>query len=209
MGKAKWLAAALGLTALGAGTLYAQGRYDDEPAYASLTREGAFELREYEPMIVAEVVQTGDRRRAMSNGFRRLAAYIFAQEDGREPIGMTTPVIRKQAERIEMTSPVTQGQTGQDGRWATRFVMPERYTIDTLPKPADDITLIEVPARKMASVRFNGWGRQSDLDEMEGFLRQWIDERDLTVAGPAEYAFYDAPRVPAYMRRNEVMIPVE
>ena len=205
----KALVAGLSAAVLGAAAVHAQGRYDDEPAYESITREGAFELRQYEPMIVAEVSHTGDRARAMNNGFRRLAAYIFAEADGRAPIGMTTPVIRTQAEKIAMTSPVTVGETEAEGTWRTRFVMPDHYTMETLPKPPSDITLTEIPARRMASVRFDGWGQQRDLERMEGFLRRWMGEQGLEADGPPEYAFYDAPGVPARMRRNEVMIPVK
>ncbi|MBX7533335.1 heme-binding protein [Qipengyuania sp. 1XM1-15A] len=209
MVKAKYLALGLGAALIAGTAAYAQGRYSDEPAFELITQQGAFEVREYEPMIVAEVTHTGDRMRAMNAGFRRLAAYIFAQEDGRAPIGMTTPVIRKQAEKIAMTSPVTIGEGEDTGSWNTRFVMPDSFTMETLPEPPSDITLIEIPARKMASVKFDGWGRQEDLEKMEGFLRRWMEEQGLEAAGTPEYAFYDAPRVPARMRRNEVMIPVK
>ena len=209
MSKAKWVLAGLGAAVLGAGVLQAQDRYSDEPAFELLAQEGAFELREYEPMIVAEVTHTGDRRRAMQMGFQRLAAYIFAREDGRAPIGMTTPVIRTQVDKIEMTTPVTNVESEGGNTWSTRFVMPPEYTMETLPEPPSDITLTPIPARKMASVRFDGWGQEADLEQMEGFLRRWMEEQGLEAAGPPEYAFYDAPRVPARMRRNEVMIPVE
>ena len=208
MALAKWMLVGMCAAALGAAALHAQGRYADEPAYTSLAVQGAFELREYQPMIVAEVTHEGDRARAMQMGFRRLAAYIFAEEDGRAPIGMTTPVIRTQAEPIEMTTPVTNTQDSAGESWTTRFVMPPEYTMATLPEPPSDIRLVPVAARKMATVRFSGWGRDEDMALMEKMLRRWMDEQDLQAAGPAEYAFYDAPRVPARMRRNEVMIPV-
>ena len=209
MAFAKWMLAGMGVAALGAATLHAQGRYADEPAYTSLALQGAFELREYQSMIVAEVKHKGDRTRAMQTAFRRLAAYIFARDDGRAPIGMTAPVIRTQADPIEMTTPVTNTQESAGEGWTTRFVMPPRYTMATLPEPPSDIRLVPVAARKMATVRFSGWGRDEDMALMERMLRRWMAEQELEAAGPAEYACYDAPRVPARLRRNEVMIPVK
>ena len=209
MGIGKWIASGAVVAALGAGIAYAQYRNTEEPAFVSLEREDAFELREYAPMIVAEVTHTGDRQRALGAGFRRLAAYIFAQDRPGDKIAMTSPVMQDPPETIAMTSPVTVGQGDETGSWRTRFVMPSEYTMETLPEPPADITLTEIPARRMASVKFNGRGSSSDLADIESFLRRWMEERGLVAAGPPEYAFYDAPMVPAAMRRNEVMIPVE
>ena len=209
MGKKGLIAAGIAIAGVAAGAAYAQYRDIEQPAYQSLAQEGAFELREYAPMIVAEVTHTGDRRRALTAGFRRLAAYIFAEDRPGDKIAMTSPVMQDLPEKIAMTSPVTVGEGGETGSWRTRFVMPSQYTLDTLPEAPEDITLTQVPARRMASVRFNGNGSGEDLADMEGFLRRWMDENDLVAAGPAEFAFYDAPMVPPPLRRNEVLIPVE
>ncbi|XUU60420.1 SOUL family heme-binding protein [Erythrobacter sp. HA6-11] len=217
MGAGKWVAAGLGLAALGGAVAFAQYRSIEKPPYDALVTEEAFELRDYEPMIVAEVTHTGDRRRAMNAGFRRLAAYIFAEDRpgaNKDKIAMTSPVISDrpsdavaQDEKIAMTSPVMQDGTGSD-TWRTRFVMPAKYTMETLPQPPADVTLTEVPARRMATITFNGFGEQRDLVAMELMLREWISDKDLQPVGDAEFAFYDAPMVPGRLRRNEVMIPV-
>ncbi|MEM7780617.1 MAG: heme-binding protein [Pseudomonadota bacterium] len=218
MGMSKWMKAGIGLTAIGTalgGAAYAQYRDSEEPAYQSVMEDKEFELRDYQPMIVAEVTHKGSRRRASGASFRRLAAYIFAQDRpaGGERIAMTSPVVQERVtkvdenERIAMTSPVVQEATGSD-QWRMRFVMPARFTMETLPQPPKDITLTEVPARRMATVRFNGNGNDSDLAIMEAMLLEWMREQDLTPIGDPEYAFYDAPMVPSPMRRNEVMIEV-
>ena len=207
MGKKGWIAAGIALAGVAAGAAYAQYRDIEQPAYQSLTREGAFELREYAPMIVAEVTHTGDRRRALTAGFRRLAAYIFAEDRPGAQIAMTSPVLQDQAAEIAMTAPVLQAGTGKDV-WRTRFVMPRQYTMATLPAAPDTIELQEVPGRTVAAITFSGRGRSEDLMRQEARLRSWIAEKGLTITGEAEYAFYDAPMVPAPLRRNEVMIAV-
>lgn len=213
----KWAAAGIAIAAIGgvaASAQYRSGseRQSDQPAYEVIKAEDAFELRKYEPMIVAQVTHSGDRRRASGQSFRRLAAYIFAQDRpaGGERIAMTAPVIQErvnQNEPIAMTSPVLQEET-ETGQWRMRFVMPSRFTMETLPKPPSDITLTEVAPRQMAAVRFSGFAREMDWAVMEEMLIDWVEANDLTPVGGVEYASYDAPRVPGPLRRNEVMIEV-
>ncbi|MEM6827992.1 MAG: heme-binding protein, partial [Pseudomonadota bacterium] len=140
------------------------------------------------------------------------AAYIFAQDrpDGGEKIAMTAPVIQErvdQNQQIAMTAPVLQEQT-QDNTWRMRFVMPAKYTMETLPTAPDDITLTQVAARRVAVVRFAGNGSASDLAQKERLLSDWVGNQGLTPMGDFEYAFYDAPMVPGPLRRNEVMVEV-
>ena len=192
---------------------YAQYRESlEEPAYAVVKSEEAFELRDYEPMIVAEVTHLGSRRMSSNKSFRRLAAYIFGQDrpEGGEEIAMTSPVLQDRVDQnaeIAMTSPVLQDETGTD-TWRMRFVMPSKFTMETLPTAPDDITLTQVAARRVAAVKFNGNGTASDLAQMEEFLTEWIVKQGLTPKGDFEYAFYDPPMVPGQLRRNEVLIEV-
>ena len=208
----KWIVAGVITAGLAAGSASAQYRQIEQPAYEQVLSDKRFEVRDYRSMIVAEVTHRGDRRRANRESFRRLAAYIFAQDRprGGERIAMTSPVLQDrvdQNERIAMTSPVLQEATGA-AEWRMRFVMPSRFTMATLPEPPADITLTEVPARRMASVRFNGYGSDGDLAIMEAMLRQWLEAEGLTAISDVEYAFYDDPSVPGPRRRNEVLIEI-
>ncbi len=207
----KWMIAGLGIAAVAGTVGYAQ-RGSEEPAYSIVLEQDDFELREYEPMIVAEVTHSGDRRRASGQSFRRLAAYIFAQDRpaGGERIAMTAPVIQSKIDQdqpISMTAPVFTKETDED-EWRMRFVMPARFTMATLPKPPPDITITQLPARRVASVRFSGVARNADLVIMEAMLTDWVEAQNLTPVGGVEYAFYDAPMVPGPLRRNEVLIEV-
>ena len=194
MTAAKWIAAGLGIAAVGAAAVYAQ-RQTEQPEFALVRADADFELRDYPPMIVAEVSHSGSRERASGPSFRRLAAYIFAQDrpEGGESIAMTAPVLQDEI---------------QPGEWRMRFVMPSKYTLATLPPAPADIALTQMPARRMAAVRFSGNGSGRDLALMEARLRDWITGQGLLAAGEAEFAFYDAPMVPGPLRRNEVLIPV-
>jgi len=213
----QWIAAGIGLAAIGGAVAFAQFRDTETPAHNVLIADGEFELREYAPMIVAEVTHSGTRERASSAGFRRLAAYIFAKDrpagsgDGAEKIAMTAPVMQERVDKhepIAMTAPVMQDRQVA-GRWRTRFVMPSHYSMEELPEPPSDITLTGVPARRMAAVRFSGNPDKVDLSAMERRLADWIAQQGLSAQGTFEYAFYDAPMIPGPLRRNEVMIEVE
>jgi DNA gyrase inhibitor GyrI len=195
MKTARWIAAGAGLAAVGAAAAYAQYRQTEQPDYTVVRADADFELRDYPALVVAEVSNAGSRERASGASFRRLAAYIFAQD---RPEG---------GEKIAMTSPVLQDET-KPGQWRMRFVMPGKYTLDTLPPAPDDITLTQMPARRMAAVRFSGNASGRDLALMEARLREWMREARLMPAGEAEFAFYDAPMIPGPLRRNEVLIPI-
>lgn len=191
----RWIAAGVALSAMGAAAVYAQYRQTEQPEFALVRADQDFELRDYPSLVVAEVSHTGSRERASGASFRRLAAYIFAQD---RPAG---------GDKIAMTSPVLQDETAP-GEWRMRFVMPSKYTLETLPPAPADIALTQMPARRMAAIRFSGNGGASDLALMEARLRDWMMVQGLMPAGEAEFAFYDAPMVPGPLRRNEVLIPV-
>ncbi|WP_460891011.1 heme-binding protein, partial [Ramlibacter alkalitolerans] len=58
----------------------------------------------------------------------------------------------REGERIGMTAPVT--QSGSPHGWVVGFVMPARYTAETLPLPRDPRIRIDgTPTRKVAAIR--------------------------------------------------------
>jgi DNA gyrase inhibitor GyrI len=208
----KWIFAGCGLAIMGGAVAVAQYRNTEQPEFALVSREDAFEVRDYPALVVAEVISAGTRERASSASFRRLAAYIFAQDrpQGGEQIAMTAPVLQQPANRTEpiaMTAPVLQQEAGGN-QWRMRFVMPAKYTLETLPAAPRDITLTQIPARRVAAVRFSGNGASADLARMTARLEAWIGKQGLKRVGEPEYAFYDAPMVPGPLRRNEVLIPI-
>lgn len=180
----------------------------EEPAHTTVIKDGNFEIRDYDPVIVAEVEISGDMRRAGNSGFRPLADYIFGNNTSRAKIDMTAPVTRVKSDKIAMTAPVTRTASSDDA-WTVSFVMPTEWTMQTLPVPNNpDVTLREVPSEMLATVKFSGIGRERVFTQKQAALEAWIEEQGYEKAGPARYAGYDAPYVPGPFRRNEVMIPV-
>lgn len=196
---------ALSLTLAGAPAMAA-----DEPPHTVVERIGNIEIRDYAPMIVAEVEVTGVRREASSRGFRPLAGYIFGGNSPREEIAMTAPVTttRSGGQEIAMTAPVTT-TAGEEGRWTVAFVMPPEWTMETLPTPdSDRVTLRELPGRRMAAIRFNGDGNDRAMNQHQAELEAFLAERGLTATSEPVYAGYSPPWTPGPFRRNEVMIEI-
>lgn len=197
-------------TALFAAALFAQSpaMAIEEPAFTVSAKEGAIELRAYAPMIVAEVTVTGERDRAINQGFRLLADYIFGNNAPNAKIEMTAPVTQAPAgQNIAMTAPVT--QTGGGNEWVVRFVMPGEYSLQTLPAPNNPaVRLLEAPGARMAAIRFSGLAGGETLARKTAELEGYIAANGLRAAGPATFAFYDPPWTLPFLRRNEVLIPI-
>jgi len=166
----------------------------EEPAYQMVERDGAFEIRDYQSMTIAETLVREDFEGAGNTAFSTLFGYISGKNQARQKIAMTSPV-RQEAEA--------------DGSFRIGFVAPAQYSLQTAPQPADArVTLRELPPQRMAVLRYSGRWTEKNYREHEASLLAWIRKRQLTAAGPVVYARYNAPFVPWPMRRNEVMVPV-
>ena len=69
----------------------------EEPPYQVLQQDGAFEIRQYAPQLVAQTWVEGDMDAASNRGFRRIANFIFGNNqvpnsDQSASIAMTAPV---------------------------------------------------------------------------------------------------------------------
>jgi hypothetical protein len=181
----------------------------EEPKYKIVKKSGDFEIRKYEPYIIAEtVVDTGDIDAASSEGFRRLAGYIFGGNQPKQKMEMTAPVTSQRSEKIEMTAPVTSAK--RDGSTVITFMMPSSYTLESLPVPNDNrVILRKVPARTLASISFSGRWTDENFAEHLKELEDWVENEHLVTLGEPILARYNAPFVPSFLRRNEILIELK
>jgi effector-binding domain-containing protein len=182
----------------------------EEPSYKVLKKDNNFEIRDYAPHILAETVVEGDLEQAGKKAFRALFRYISGENRTRTKVAMTAPVSQEpKGEKIKMTAPVGQ-QLVQERTWSVSFTMPSSYTLDTLPEPEDPkITLRQVPARRIAAVRYSGFWSEKLYLRYKSELESWIREKGLTIVGDPIWARYNPPWTPWFLRRNEILIPVE
>lgn len=179
----------------------------EHPKYQLVERSGNIELRDYAPMIVAEAEVEGERREAINKGFRIIADYIFGNNTASQKVAMTAPVTQQGSEKIAMTAPVT--QQGDGNTWRVRFIMPSKYTMETLPKPNNSaVALKEIPAKRIAAIRFSGFNTNDNLNRHAKELNAFLGEQNLTALSPLNYAFYNPPWTLPFLRRNEVLVEV-
>lgn len=176
-----------------------------EPKFRVVATEGDIEVRDYPPMVVAEAEVSGERKEAINEGFRLIAGYIFGGNTPRQKIAMTAPVTQQRGEKIAMTAPVTQQGTGDV--WKVRFVMPEGYTLETLPKPENErVKLIGIPAKRFVVIRFSGSQGDKNMKPHREKLLDYVRAQRLPITGEPILAFYNPPWTLPFLKRNEVML---
>ena len=183
----------------------------DEPEFKTILKDGKFEIREYAPKIIAQVEVFGDFDDASSKGFKILADYIFGNnlsKDGNSRIEMTAPVeMEPLSQKMNMTKPVL--TEGNDNTWIVSFIMPNEFTLETLPEPNDkNIKISSLPKEKYAVIVFSGLVRESSYQEKENLLTQFIKIKKLKTSGEIKIARYNPPWTLPFFRRNELMIKV-
>ena len=184
----------------------------EEPAYEVLQKIGDdIEVRQYAPYVVAEVVIEADADEAGNLAFPILAGYIFGKNQGQKEFAMTAPVTQTAAPtRLEMTAPVTQAAApGAAGSHVVQFVLPKGVTLESAPQPLDArVKLREVPASRIAAIRYSGFWSESNYNEHLELLRAALKSSDLTPTGEPVFSRYDPPFMPWFLRRNEIWLPL-
>jgi len=184
----------------------------EEPDFKILSEEGEFQIREYDQKIIAQVEVEGDFDEASSKGFKLLADYIFGNNllDGEsKKISMTAPVeMSPLAENLIMTSSIMDDQI--NNKWSINFVMPQEYSLDTLPKPNNSqVNIIEVPKEKYAVIIFSGLVRESSYTEKVELLSNYLEENSFKQQGAIKIARYNPPWTLPFFRRNELMVRID
>ena len=163
----------------------------EEPRFELIQALGDIEIREYEPVIQAVTQLPGSS--SSSEGFRRLAGFIFGGNEQEQKIAMTAPV----QETLGTAKPTM------------AFTMPAQYSVAQLPTPDDDrVTLLEVPAKTVAVVSFSGWATDAKVARYERQLREGLSENAIEVTGDSSLNQYNPPWTLPFLRRNEIMIEI-
>ncbi len=186
----------------------------EKPEYKVVEEFAEFEIREYASYLVAEVEIENDFEEASSEAFGILFDYISGNNIKQKKISMTAPVnqtsAEKKGEKIAMTAPVSQQQSDTgSGRYYVSFVVPGKYTPATVPEPVNSrVNIRQVPGQIMAAIKYSGnWSRKRYNKHKKLLLRE-LNKKNIEVTGNPVFARYNPPFWPAFMRRNEILIPV-
>jgi hypothetical protein len=183
----------------------------EEPAYEVIRTLDDVELRQYAPYVVAEVRIEADAEEAGNLAFPILAGYIFGKNKGEKKFEMTAPVTQVATpKRLEMTAPVTQTAVpGAAGSYVIQFVLPKGVTLASAPEPLDPrVNLREVPASRIAAIRYSGFWSQANYAEHLDKLRSVLKTAGVDTTGEPVFSRYNPPLMPWFLRRNEIWLTV-
>jgi hypothetical protein len=166
----------------------------EKQKYRVIKKEKEFEIRYYPPAIFATTRSSAKSYRELGNsGFRKIAGYIFGNNESSAKIAMTAPVHMDINEKGSSMS----------------FVMPSEYTLDKLPRPVDGrVELHESPAVYMAAIEFGGFASDQRIKQYADQLSQSLKKNGIKMIGNPTYLGYNAP-YEFIGRKNEVVIAIE
>lgn len=180
------------------------------PKYSILSKREGYEIREYAPYIVAEVEMRGSYKESLNEGFRVLFDYIRGNNERRESIEMTAPVLQEaggESEKIEMTAPVLQEERGKG--YVISFVMPKNHSLGTLPRPKDPrVMLREVKRKKVAALCFTWYASEEKTRKKTEALAALLRRDGDQAVSPYRTAQYNPPWAIPFLRRNEILVDI-
>lgn len=179
----------------------------EQAGYAPVKGRSGYEVRRYPARTVAETKIPGMGEKALNEGFKIVAAYIFGANTKNAKIAMTAPVMatseRGDAPEKSFTSTFVEGET------VVAFGMPQNIDPDSLPFPVDPrVTIATRPETTYAVLRFRGGRSDARVRAKERVLLERLTKDGVKVSGSPVYAGYNAPGTPPWMTRHEVMFPI-
>ena len=169
----------------------------ENPKYTILEKNNHFQIRKYDEMTIAKITTVGERYEGLRKGFIPLARYIGAKD--------------REGPKISMTAPVMQQKMINDN-WEISFYMPSKFDTDQLPiSENNQIKIVTTPSTIMAVITFSGVAKTELLENKFTNLIKWIEEinYEIILGSKPIYSYYNDPSTPGFLRKNEIMIPVE
>ena len=169
----------------------------ENPKYTILEKNNHFQIRKYDEMTIAKITTVGERYEGLRKGFIPLARYISAKD--------------REGPKISMTAPVMQQKIINDN-WEISFYMPSKFDTDQLPiSENNQIKIVTTPSTIMAVITFSGVAKTELLENKFTNLIKWIEEinYEIILGSKPIYSYYNDPSTPGFLRKNEIMIPVE
>ncbi|XP_020249279.1 uncharacterized protein LOC109826660 isoform X2 [Asparagus officinalis] len=164
----------------------------ESPKYQILKRTANYEVRKYEPFLVAE---TKADKLSGSSGFNDVTGYIFGKNSATEKIPMTTPVF-------------TQALDNELSEVSIQIVLPLSKELDNLPAPnTEAVKLRKVEGCIVAAMKFSGTTNEELVCNKEKELRSALLNDGLKPQNGCMLARYNDPgRTWSFIMRNEVLI---
>ena len=156
-----------------------------------------FELREYQPCVIAEVKVSAGFSSASSSAFGSLFNYISKGNKTSQKIAMTAPVI------------AAQKTDSSEDEWFVSFVMPSGSTFGHLPDPNDpNVVLRDLDTETCIAMSFRGKATEALSERKIKELRALAAKENISLSSETRICRFDPPFKPGFMQYNEIVIPV-
>lgn len=164
-----------------------------EAVFTVLSRRGDVEFREYAEHVLASVTVSGTFETAPNAGFVPLVRYISGDNLENTQLAMTSPVFHTATS--ESTHVIS-------------FVLPDKT--ENVPNPTRSaVTTHVIPQLTVAAMRFTGGWNTRRAHRVEAELLAQLSAWGIAPIGETLFARYDPPWKPGFLRRNEVLIPID
>jgi len=169
----------------------------ETPNYKKIKKFKDFELRNYESIIIATTTVERDFSESNNIGFRRLANYIFGDNDKNIKIEMTAPVITSFNSLYENQKNIS-------------FIMPKKHNLNSLPLSNKNNVSIKVKeVGLVAVIGFGGWATEEKTNKYINKLKILILKEKLNISDEIIVAQYNSPWAIPPFRKNEILIPLD
>jgi len=162
-------------------------------AYRIIKTEKDFEVRLYPSATIASISMDAKTYKELSSaGFRKLASFIFGNNNANKNIAMTTPVHMDINDSLSSMS----------------FVMPSNYSKDNLPQPNNSAISIKTTTEEyVAAVEFGGYANDEEIKKYTAKLESALKANGVEYYGNFRFLGYDAP-FKFWGRKNEIIVNV-
>lgn len=159
---------------------------------------GKIEIKKYPRLIFFKTSIKDGTWESGKEGFKALADYIFGDNDKKEKIDMTAPVIKEHE---------------SNGKWTMNFIAPKKYkNVSDLPKPNKDMISIidgENENKVYISILFSGNYSEESMNKHLDELVSYCDKNNFKINKDMQMLlFYNPPWTIPFLKRNEIMFEI-
>ena len=158
--------------------------------YKVIKKFDKFEIRKYDAALFSSVkLNKKGYKESSSEGFRILAGYIFGDNDAKEKIAMTSPVVMELGDSSKMM-----------------FMVPKNYNLKNLPNPNNSKIVFEKEEVKIiAAICFDGWADDEKIEKYKTILMNELANEKLNFINKFSFLGYNPP-YEVMNRRNEIVV---
>jgi len=162
----------------------------EQHSYKVIKKFDKFEIRKYDAALFSSVkLNQKGYKESSSEGFRILAGYIFGDNETKEKIAMTSPVVMELGDTSKMM-----------------FMVPKNYNLKNLPNPKNSKIVFEKEEEKIiAAIRFDGWADDEKIQKYKTILMNELVKEKLSYINKFSF-LVDNPPYEVMNRRNEVVV---